>query len=169
MGSQGEAARAAARETAEEREAAQESLFRGPGPTERLLREWLEGLGTNPSAPDEVRCRLLGRAYGFLWHKQPAAVVEAALAHPDWKVRGGLADPRLSPASAVRLLDDPRATVRHTATTHPRLPARVLVRLLRDRDTAGTAARNPALPVPVMHRMTGLHPKRPGSRSPHVQ
>lgn len=72
-------------------------------------------------------------------------------------------DPRLSAASAVRLLDDPRGRVRDAAARHPRLPARVLVQLLRDPDTAGDAARNPALPVDLMHRMTD--PVQPRSAS----
>ncbi|MFI9723898.1 PE-PGRS family protein [Streptomyces sp. NPDC052396] len=62
-------------------------------------------------------------------------------------------DPRLTPASAVRLLDDPHGRVRHAAALHPRLPAGVLVRLLWDTDTAETAAQHPALPVAVMERM----------------
>ncbi|MFE9558317.1 hypothetical protein ACFYOD_33200 [Streptomyces sp. NPDC006703] len=62
-------------------------------------------------------------------------------------------DPRLSPASAVLLLDDPHERVRYAAALHPRLPARVMIRLLRDADTAQTAARHPALPVPVMEQM----------------
>ncbi|MFF4696123.1 PE-PGRS family protein [Streptomyces chattanoogensis] len=62
-------------------------------------------------------------------------------------------DPRLSAASAVRLLDDPHERVRRAAAEHPQLPARVLIRLLQNPETAPHAARNPALPVPVMHRL----------------
>jgi hypothetical protein len=64
-------------------------------------------------------------------------------------------DPRLSAASAVRLLDDPDRSVSYAAGLHPGLPARLLVRLLRDTDTdtAEEAARHPALPVPVMERL----------------
>ncbi|MFE2236568.1 hypothetical protein ACFXA4_28950 [Streptomyces sp. NPDC059442] len=63
-------------------------------------------------------------------------------------------DPRLSAASAVRLLDDGSEAVRCAAARHPALPARVLVRLLRDHTTAPWAAANPALPEAVMHGMT---------------
>lgn len=62
-------------------------------------------------------------------------------------------DPRLSPADAVRLLNDPRDHVRGTALRNPRLPARVLAGLLHDRDSACTAVTNPAIPVPVLHRI----------------
>ncbi|MFE2090152.1 hypothetical protein [Streptomyces sp. NPDC059460] len=74
-------------------------------------------------------------------------------------------DPRLSPVSAVRLLNDPRRSVRHAAATHPRLPARTLIRLLRDTATADSAAQNPALPVAVMHYM--LDSAATGPASPH--
>ncbi|MER7108325.1 hypothetical protein [Streptomyces sp. NPDC000229] len=73
---------------------------------------------------------------------------------PEAEVRRRAAeDPRLSPADAVRLLNDPAAHVRGTAMRHARLPARVLAGLLHDRDTAGAAVTNPAIPVPVLHRI----------------
>ncbi|MFM9808577.1 hypothetical protein ACKI1J_30050 [Streptomyces scabiei] len=73
---------------------------------------------------------------------------------PEPEVRRRAAeDPRLSPADAVRLLNDPESSVRHTATRSPRLPARVLAGLLHDRDTASVAVTNPAIPVPVLHRI----------------
>ncbi|WP_239472493.1 hypothetical protein [Streptomyces sp. NEAU-S7GS2] len=65
-------------------------------------------------------------------------------------------DPRLTTASAVRMLDDPHEHIRHAAARNPRLPARVLVQLLRDTDTAQTAARHPSLPVAVMEQMIQL-------------
>jgi hypothetical protein len=90
---QEEAARVTARETAEGREVAWSSLFLGPGPTERLRREWADGLGANQAAPDDVLLRLLlGLSPHFFWRKLPSAVVDAAVAHPEWKVRGRLAE-----------------------------------------------------------------------------
>ncbi|MCX5231518.1 PE-PGRS family protein [Streptomyces sp. NBC_00233] len=65
-------------------------------------------------------------------------------------------DARLTPASAVRLLDDPYEQVRRAAARHPRLPARVLLPLLRNKDTAYAAAQNPGLPEPVIARMIQL-------------
>ncbi|OSY42620.1 hypothetical protein CP981_36945 [Streptomyces platensis] len=62
-------------------------------------------------------------------------------------------DPRLTTASAVRMLDAPREHIRHAAARHPHLPARVLIQLLRDTDTAQPAARHPTLPVAVMRQM----------------
>ncbi|MFF7777515.1 hypothetical protein ACFZCG_24240 [Streptomyces tanashiensis] len=79
----------------------------------------------------------------------------ARLAHdPEAEVRRRAAeDARLSPADAVRLLNDPAAHVRGAAMRNPRLPARVLAGLLHDRDTARAAVTNPAIPVPVLHRI----------------
>ncbi|MFE5807634.1 PE-PGRS family protein [Streptomyces sp. NPDC056491] len=64
-------------------------------------------------------------------------------------------DPRLSADSVVRMLDDPDSCVRAMAARHPRVPVPVLIGLLGCEATAGAAARNPALPVAVMDRMTG--------------
>lgn len=73
---------------------------------------------------------------------------------PEAEVRRRAAeDPRLSPADAVRLLNDPEAHVRDTAVRNPRLPARVLAGLLHFRDTACAAVTNPAIPIPVLHRI----------------
>ncbi|WP_328777963.1 hypothetical protein OHT68_00585 [Streptomyces canus] len=83
----------------------------------------------------------------------PADVARLAR-DPEAEVRRRAAeDPRLSPADAVRLLNDPEAYVRGTAVRNPRLPARVLAGLLHDRDTACAAVTNPAIPVPVLHRI----------------
>lgn len=73
---------------------------------------------------------------------------------PEAEVRRRAAeDPRLSPADAVRLLNDPADNVRWTAVRNPRLPARVLAGLLHDRDMASMAVTNPAIPIPVLHRI----------------
>jgi hypothetical protein len=53
----------------------------------------------------------------------------------------------------VRLLNDPEGYVRATAVRNPRLPARVLAGLLHDRDTACAAVTNPAIRLPVLHRI----------------
>ncbi|WP_055601984.1 hypothetical protein [Streptomyces aureus] len=83
----------------------------------------------------------------------PADVARLAR-DPEAEVRRRAAeDARLSPADAVRLLNDPSALVRGTAMRNPRLPARVLAGLLHDRDTACAAVTNPAIPVPVLHRI----------------
>ncbi|MGW1280088.1 PE-PGRS family protein [Streptomyces tsukubensis] len=65
-------------------------------------------------------------------------------------------DPRLSAASLERLLEDSDRSVRYAAVTNPALSVPVLVRLLLDPATAQDAARNPALPDRVVHRMTDL-------------
>ncbi|MCX4598145.1 hypothetical protein OG819_54280 [Streptomyces sp. NBC_01549] len=83
----------------------------------------------------------------------PADVARLAR-DPEAEVRRRAAeDPRLPPADAVRLLNDPAAHVRGTAIRNPQLPARVLAGLLHDRATACEAVTNPAIPVPVLHRI----------------
>ncbi|WP_030929435.1 hypothetical protein [Streptomyces sp. NRRL B-24720] len=84
---------------------------------------------------------------------RPADVARLAR-DPEAEVRRRAAeDPRLSPADAVRLLNDPADHVRGTAIRNPRLPARVLAGLLHDRATACAAVTNPAIPIPVLHRI----------------
>ncbi|MDV5143474.1 PE-PGRS family protein [Streptomyces sp. SBC-4] len=93
-----EEARAAARESPEEREAAWEGLRTARlRPTKRSWGEWVEWLGFNDGASDEVLIRLLdlGAVY-FLHRTLSATVLDAAIAHPDPKVRGSLAEYRRS-------------------------------------------------------------------------
>ena len=83
-----------------------------------------------------------------------AALVEQAGHDPDALVRRSAAeDPRLGSEAAVRLATDPDNGVRWRAASNPALPADALVALLLDPRSAETAVRNPAIPVPVMHRM----------------
>ncbi|MFD7629623.1 hypothetical protein ACFV7Q_26955, partial [Streptomyces sp. NPDC059851] len=65
-------------------------------------------------------------------------------------------DPRLASATAVRLLGDTDASVRAGAARNPAVPPDVLMRLLTDPVTARDASGNPALPLPVLHRMVEL-------------
>ncbi|MGA5198209.1 PE-PGRS family protein [Streptomyces exfoliatus] len=89
-----EAARAAAQETPEGREAAWASLTGARlRPTKRLWGEWVEGLGFNAGASDEVLIRLLDLGVVHFLHRPlSATVLDAAVAHPDRKVRGALAE-----------------------------------------------------------------------------
>jgi hypothetical protein len=86
------AAQAAAQETPQEREHAWTSLFQGPRPTNRLLEMWADGLARNPTAPHDVLQSLIGHTYYLLWSRLPAPIVDAAIDHPEWKVRELLAD-----------------------------------------------------------------------------
>ncbi|MFC5750324.1 hypothetical protein [Actinomadura rugatobispora] len=61
-------------------------------PTERLLAAWADGLASNRAAPDDVLKGLLGYTFSFLWRRLPASVVDAAVDHPEWKVRALLAE-----------------------------------------------------------------------------
>ncbi|MFD3665742.1 PE-PGRS family protein [Streptomyces sp. NPDC058659] len=86
-------ARAAARESAEEREAAWEGL-RGARlrPTRRLWGTWVDWLGFNDAASDEVLIRLLDLGAGYVPHRTlSAAVLDAAIAHPDRQLRAEVA------------------------------------------------------------------------------
>ncbi|MES4892212.1 hypothetical protein [Streptomyces sp. NPDC096012] len=138
-------------------------------PTDMLLEvwRWWDGSFSHPdrprSHPNFPRTGLLrytadpsGRMRRLALddpESTPADVARLAR-DPEAEVRRRAAeDPRLSPADAVRLLNDPEAHVRSTAVRNPRLPARVLAGLLHDRDTACAAVANPAIPVPVLHRI----------------
>ncbi|WP_030317672.1 hypothetical protein [Streptomyces flavochromogenes] len=138
-------------------------------PAEMLLEvwRWWDGSFTHPdrprSHPNFPRTGLLryaGDPTGRMRRlalddaqSTPADVARLAR-DPEAEVRRRAAeDPRLSPADAVRLLNDPAAHVRRTAMRNSRLPARVLAGLLHDRDTASAAVTNPAIPVPVLHRI----------------
>ncbi|MFE9446517.1 hypothetical protein ACFYO2_48365 [Streptomyces sp. NPDC006602] len=138
-------------------------------PTDMLLEvwRWWDGSFSHPdrprSHPHFPRAGLLryaddpsGRMRRLALDdpESTAADVARLARDPEAEVRRHAAeDPRLSPADAVRLLDDPAAHVRGTAMRNPRLPARVLAGLLHDRDTACAAVTNPAIPVPVLHRI----------------
>jgi hypothetical protein len=89
-----------------------------------------------------------------------AALVEDFSHYDEAEVRSAAAaDPRLSPASATRLLDDPDSAVRYLARAHPALPPEDVAGQLLTLAGAEDAARNPAIPVTVMHRMIELAPK----------
>ncbi|MCX4750037.1 hypothetical protein OG455_31735 [Kitasatospora sp. NBC_01287] len=83
-----------------------------------------------------------------------AALVERFGHDPHESVRRAAAeDSRLAPEAAVRLAADPDQGVRRRAWEHPVLPPDALTTLLLDPRSAESAARNPAIPVPVMRRM----------------
>ncbi|TXS49993.1 hypothetical protein [Streptomyces sp. t39] len=86
-----------------------------------------------------------------------AGLVERFGRDADTDVRAAAAgDPRLSPQSAARLAADPEFAVRRRAWLNPALPPHALVARLLDEESAEDAARNPAVPAAVMHRMTAL-------------
>ncbi|GAA2798986.1 hypothetical protein GCM10010441_25010 [Kitasatospora paracochleata] len=126
----------------------------------------LSGLGDDP---DPMRRRLA------LYAPDATADLAERLADdPDEGVRFRAAsDPRLSPATVLRLLastdrdfEEFRSTrglpvpathrIRAAAIRNPRLPVPTLIGLLRDPDTAQNAAANPAIPAAVAHRMIDL-------------
>ncbi|MEV4880790.1 PE-PGRS family protein [Streptomyces cyaneofuscatus] len=99
-------ARAAAQESPAERAAAWGELARGPRPSARLREMWAHGLALNPGLPDGIRGRLLGLSTYMMWSPLPTAVVEAAMVHPDRKVRQQLAEvqPNITADQWARLI-----------------------------------------------------------------
>ncbi len=86
--------------------------------------------------------------------ESPADLVERFSHDTDGEVRMRAAeDPRLEPSSAARLTEDTEWRVRNQARKNPALPPSLLVRLLLDEESAEEAAHNPAIPLPVIHRM----------------
>ncbi|MGA5069024.1 PE-PGRS family protein [Streptomyces exfoliatus] len=156
-----EAARAAARETPEKREAAWESLTGARlRPTKRLWGEWVEWLGFNDGASDEVLIRLLDLgAVHFLHRTLSATVLDAAIAHPDRKVRGALAEYQRSMAperwTALVLGEESaarRALLVEIAATRGGLTADGLDRIATDPSplVRAEAARTPGLPAHLL-------------------
>ncbi|WP_254047358.1 PE-PGRS family protein [Streptomyces aureus] len=112
-------ARAAADETAEQRAAAWQWLFRGPGPSVGVRDEWAHGLAHNPAISEDLRAGLLGLTHHLLWRALPASVVEAAMVHPEWQVRALLAEvqPNITAEQWTRLiLGEPDARRRWVLT-----------------------------------------------------
>ncbi|WP_024761071.1 hypothetical protein [Streptomyces exfoliatus] len=158
------AAREAARETPEDREAAWDGLRNARlRPTKPLWGTWVEWLGLNDGASDRVRIRLLDLGVdSFLHRTLPAAVLDAALAHPDPRVRGSLAEYQrsLPPEQWTGLVlreESParRALMARTAATRGRLTETGHERIATDPAPAvrAEAARTPGLPA---HLLTAL-------------
>jgi hypothetical protein len=110
-------ARAAAEETPQERAAAWESLFEGLESSKRLRGQWADGLAGNPSAPDDLLVGLLGLSGHLLYRPLPTVVREAAIAHPEWNLRGKLAEvhPGITPDQWARLVLDEESPERRWA------------------------------------------------------
>ncbi|PWI20409.1 PE-PGRS family protein [Streptomyces sp. Act143] len=101
-----EAARMAGLESPEEREAAWETLFRGPRCPQRVLDAWASGLSLNPATPAQLRPLLPARTSYALYGALPAEAVDALLADPDWEVRSraAAAQPDITPGQWARVL-----------------------------------------------------------------
>ncbi|QKW20384.1 hypothetical protein HUT16_16090 [Kitasatospora sp. NA04385] len=129
-------------------------------------REALNGLADHP---DPKRRRLALYAADCT-----PETVERLATDPDPMVHApAAADPRLSPATALRLLATTEADYRAAQETpglpvpatyglrnavihNPQLPVPTLTTLLRDQGSAQDAAANPAIPATVAHRLIDL-------------
>ncbi|WP_405438703.1 hypothetical protein OG373_14630 [Streptomyces avidinii] len=118
--------------------------------SDSLREPWLRGIALNPAAPSDVLIRLLDPAageVGLLMCKDrdlPDAVIDAALCHPQWRIRGALArNQHVDPSRLAPLATDPSGLVR-ARLAHPHLrpwprwvrplPDDILVTLLTARD-----------------------------------
>lgn len=116
-----------------------------------LLHElWLRGVAFNPAAPSDVLIRLMDQAAGELGQLMckdrdlPDAVIDAALRHPEWRIRGALArNQHVDPSRLAPLATDPSGLVRaRLANPHLRpwprwvrpLPDDILVTFLTAQD-----------------------------------
>ncbi|MFD0271750.1 hypothetical protein ACFVGY_35040 [Streptomyces sp. NPDC127106] len=122
---------------------------------------WAEGIGSNPAAPDELLIRLLDVAEGFLHGCDRPAVLDAAIAHPDPRVRSTPADtfrPKLTSDQWIRLVRaEPSPSRRvlwaeHACNWEAELPDDLYDDLLAGPSRA-RAAELPRLPA---HRLPGL-------------
>jgi hypothetical protein len=119
----------------------------------RLRR--LAGLGFNPAAPEAVLIGLMelkGNTLDFLWRTNlPPAVVQAAVEHPRWEVRGHMLEAHqrsaISPAQWAYLIEGPTAEPRRKrlivelcAESGAFLTADLVDRLTRDPAPAVRAA-----------------------------
>ncbi|MFJ3929312.1 hypothetical protein [Streptomyces sp. NPDC090029] len=111
---------------------------------------WLRGVAFNPAAPSDVLIRLMDQAAGDLGQLMcmdrdlPDAVIDAALRHPEWRIRGALAcNQHVDPSRLAPLATDPSGLVRaRLANPHLRpwprwvrpLPDDILVTLLTAQD-----------------------------------
>ncbi|MFG2229114.1 hypothetical protein ACGFNX_03685 [Streptomyces sp. NPDC048723] len=110
---------------------------------------WLRGVAANTGAPAGVLLRLLDPAAGDAWRilceKRclPQEVMDAAVAHPEAKVRRTFArNPHVPPAQRARLVEDPHSFVRMEVAAGPRprprqprpLPDDALIFLLTTED-----------------------------------
>ncbi|MBT2448846.1 hypothetical protein J7F03_17455 [Streptomyces sp. ISL-43] len=119
-----------------------EKIWNEAGPAERRLA----GLAVNPGAPDRILLRILAdgppAARMALCGDRdlPDAVVDALVAHTDWRARAVFASsPHAEPARRARLVDDPEWRVRahladgpgsHVLTWPRPLPDEVVVRMI---------------------------------------
>ncbi|WP_328485256.1 HEAT repeat domain-containing protein [Streptomyces zaomyceticus] len=159
-----EAARAAALESPEQRAAAWESLFGGIRTSARLRDMWAEGLARNPSTPDELRTGLLGFSRHLLWRPLPEAIVEAAMGHPEPRLRHLLAEaqPNITAGQWARLIlgeqDDRKRSILTwiAADRRAEFPADAYERLAADPSVPvrEEVARLVGLPVPLLVALT---------------
>ncbi|MFJ8162280.1 PE-PGRS family protein [Streptomyces sp. NPDC096136] len=147
-------------------------------PAEMLLRVWTWWTGslsspgrprTHPNFPRAGLLRYADDLHGRMRRlalddplSTPALVARFARDRDPEVRRRAAEDPRLSATDAVRLSEDPDDGIRALALGHRALPAGVLAARLLDPHTAAAAARNPAVPLPVIHAVAARCTGRPG-------
>ncbi|AWZ04749.1 MULTISPECIES: HEAT repeat domain-containing protein [unclassified Streptomyces] len=117
----------------------------------------------NDHAPHELLVEMFadwkGLSWGMLASRRNFARPGLARSadDPNYRLRlAALSDPQATPELVERLSHDPDDTVRGRAAADPRLPHARLVELLGSNRMPYTAALNPALPAPLMHRLLDI-------------
>ncbi|MGW3412152.1 hypothetical protein [Streptomyces sp. NPDC000888] len=127
----------------------------------------LKGLARNPAAPNGVLLRLLSPEALSAWFwlclrpDPPAELVDAMINHPDFRVRGSIAESwNADPADRARLVDDPEPKVRMALASGPEpfrmdvapLPDAAYERLLSDpdKDVRYWAVRSRSIPPRIL-------------------
>ncbi|MFJ9952405.1 PE-PGRS family protein [Kitasatospora sp. NPDC091207] len=156
------AVRTAGRETPQERAAVWASVENGAlfaEGAEWPAESWVVGLALNPATPTDVLVGLMSRPAAMPWPGLPQAAVDAAVSHPDWTVRCGVAEHRsgLTADQWARLiLDEPNDRRRWlmswiAADRQAALPGSAVRRLAADPSARvrAEAARFPGLDGPT--------------------
>ncbi|MFD8636564.1 PE-PGRS family protein [Streptomyces sp. NPDC059533] len=101
-----EAARAAARESAEESAAVWDAFLAEPDPAPAVIEAWTDGLGANRGTPEGIRLELFRRSPRQLWRLPPDEFMETVLGYSDPKarLRAVEGNPHLTPADWTRLI-----------------------------------------------------------------
>ncbi|MBY8886874.1 PE-PGRS family protein [Streptomyces sp. PTM05] len=106
-------ARAQAAESPQERETGWGTVLRCKTASPGLRRAWRDGLARNRAAPASVLLRLLDVTpeerlpFWLIYRELPEEVVDAWVAHPEWRVRKGLGERRLlNAAQRAELFQD---------------------------------------------------------------
>ncbi|QKG27143.1 glycyl-tRNA synthetase [Actinomadura verrucosospora] len=113
---------------------------------ERIPRQGLRRFADDPHP--RMRALALGDP-----QTPPELVDELSRDEEPWVRWCALRDPRLTPERVTELLEDDDPNLHRGAAADPRLPLARLLEALEETRLAAAAARNPALPMHIMHEL----------------